>query len=413
VSEREGLLFAAADPAAARLAGALAWLWRLGPVLASPGPGAVAIGGKGDEDELSRLLREGRLAGAAVLGQGPGPAGPGDGILRIAADPDTEWGRLGFHRVLEALSGYLVETLDRPLVLLPRIGMLRIDDLPGTAQHQLEGRAKADRRQRRRLRRYVRACRRAGAVLNAAVPAQAFREGRRVPLDQVWPGSIAALRDGVAEGAVEAVCHGLLHLDTERLEHGELEFREFARLDEEEAGRRIDAAREWQAGAIGPSQTMVAPAWAYSEGALRAASRRKLPCFMRCEPGSVFGPGRMPESLDSGLGIRGLDYRPLGRLSGAGLPPTLVLHGTMIDARTGSFSFPADLLTAARLFTRRDLSRLPAVEGLDWVGASAYARALALHDQISVEGTEVRLPPGATARVLDRSGERQISSSTS
>ena len=412
MSGSAGSLFAASDEAAVRLAGAIAWLWRLGPVLDSPREGAVGFGGPGDRAELTRLVQSGSLAGGVVLGPGPEPREPDrsdeSGVLCIDTDPDAEWGRFGFHRVLEALSAYLVARLDRPLVLLPRIGMLRIDDLPGTAQHQLEGRAKTDGRQRRRLRRYVRACRRAGAVLNAAVPAQAFREGERVPLDRVWPGSISALREGVAEGAVEPVCHGLLHLDTERLEQGAVEFREFANLSEEEAGRRIDAAREWQAGALGEGGTFVAPAWAYSEGTLAAAERRGIPCFTRCEPGRTFEPGLISETLKGGLGIEGLDYSPLTRMAAAGLPPTMVLHGTMIDVRAGSFRSPAELVTAARLFLRRDLSRLPSLEGLRWIGASAYAETLALHDRIVVEDGEASLPPGATARLLDRAGERPV-----
>jgi hypothetical protein len=416
VSRPTGSLFAAADPAARRLAGAIAWLWRLGPALDAPRAGAVGIGGGADQAELARLVESGRLAGGVVLAPGLAPEeaerAAAAGLLRIGTDPDTEWGRFGVHRLLEAVSEYLVARLDRPLVLLPRIGMLRIDDLPGTAQHQLEGRAKTDRRQRRRLRRYVRACRRAGAVLNAAVPAEAFRGEERVPLDEVWPGSVSVLRGGVAQGAVEPVCHGLLHLDTERLEHGAVEFREFAHLSEDEAGSRIDASREWQARVLGKAGTFVAPAWAYSEGALAAAASRGIPCFTRCEPGATYAPGLISETLKGGLGIEGLDYRPLSRMAAAGLPPTMVLHGTMIDVRAGSFSLPADLITAARLFLRRDLSRLPSVAGLRWLGASAYAEALARHDRIVVEGSEVRLPPGSQARVLDHSGERQVKGSS-
>ena len=408
----EGGLFAAADPAAARLARALSWLWRLGPLLDAPHPGAVGFGGRGDESELSRLAGEGRLAGAVIFTEPQGSPAPDSagGLLRLSVDPELEWGRLGFHHLLDPISEYLIGRLDRPLVLLPAIGMLRIDDLPGTAQHQLEGRAKGDLRQSRRLRRYVRACRRAGAVLNVAVPAQALDGERRVPLDRIWPGSIAALRRGVAEGAVEAVCHGLLHLDTERLEYGAIEFREFAHLDEEEAGRRIDAARAWQAEAIGASSTFVAPAWAYSEGSLAAAARRGLPCFTRCEHGRVYSPGLLSETLNGGLGIRGLDYRPLPALAKVGLPPTLVLHGTMMDARTGGLGRPRGLVTALRLFLRRDLSRLPRVRGLRWVGASEYANTLARHDQVVVEQGEVRVPSGGRVRIRDSAGERAIGS---
>ncbi len=400
-----GALFAAADPRAARLAEVLAWLWRLGPLLTEPRSAAVGFGGRGDEVALSGLVDQGQLAGAVVFGgTGEQPRGAGEGLLWLEADPDAEWGLLGFERLLEPVASYLVERLDRPLLLLPPIGMLRLDDLPGTAQHQLEGRAKGDRRQRRRLRRYVRAFERAGAVLNVAVPAQAFEGGHRVPLDRVWPDSIAALREGAAAGAVEAVCHGLLHLDTEQLEHGAVEFREFAHLGEEEAGRRIDAASEWQEKAIAPPGTFVAPAWAYSEGALAAAASRGLACFTRCEPGHLHSPGRISETLKGGLGIRALDYRPLAALAALGLPPILVLHGTMLDARTGALG--KDPATALRLVLRRDLSRLPEVDGLSWVGAADLARALADHDQVVFERGEVRAPPGARVRVRDSGGER-------
>ena len=400
-----GALFAAADPRAARLAAVLAWLWRLGQLLEEPRSGAVGFGGTGDEAELSRLVGEGRLAGAVLFTEAADAHRvAADGLLRLEADPDAEWGLLGFHGVLEQVAEYLVERLDRPLVLLPAIGMLRLDDLPGTAQHQLEGRAKGDRRQSRRLRRYVTAFERAGAVLNVAVPSQALEGQERVPLDQVWPDSIAALRRGASQGAVEAVCHGVLHLDTERFERGAVEFREFAHLDEEEAGRRIDAARRWQETAIGASRTFVAPAWAYSEGALAAAASRGLPCFTRCEPGHLYSPGRISETLKGGLGINGLDYGPLGELAALGLPPIIVLHGTMLDARTGGLG--KDLPTAVRLYLRRDLSRLPEVTGLNWVGATDLAGALAAHHEVAFEQGEVRAPSGARVRVRDSLGER-------
>ncbi len=409
-----GALFAASDPAAARLAKAISWLWRLGPPLPSPQSGAVGIGGRGDESELSRLLGEGRLAGAVVLGAGAGTeraaAGGSGEILRVPADPDEAWGRFGIHELLEGISDYLLGRLERPLVMLPRIGMLRIDDLPGTAQHQLEGRAKSDRRQRRRLRRYVRAFERADAVLNVAVPAQALKGESRVPLNRVWPDSIAALREGAVNGAVEAVCHGLLHLDTAQLERGAIEFREFAHLDEEEAGTRIDTARAWQEKEIGPSRTFVAPAWAYSEGSIAAAARRGLPIFTRCEAGETYAQGRISETLKGGLGIEGLNYSPLTRMAAAGLPPTMVLHGTLIDVRTGSVGL-GEPVTALRLLWRRDLSRLPSVKGVRWLAASDYAEVLAQHDRIVFDGAAVRVPPGGQARALDRSGEHWVEGS--
>lgn len=387
------------------MASALAWLWRLGSILDSPEPGAVGFGGVGDAEGLTALVEEGALAGAVVFApEASGHAVVSNGVLVVAVDPDAEWGTLGMVGVLVPIAAYLVAQLDRPLVMMPAIGLIRVDDLPGTAQHQLEGRAKGDRRQRRRLRRYVRAFRRQGGVLNVAVPAEAFRDEVRVPLDEVWPNSIAEFRRGAEAGAVEAVCHGLLHLDTARLAEGEIEFREFAKLSAAEAGERIDAARAWQQRAIGPSSTFVAAAWTYSEETLQAADERDLPCFMRCRPGFVFEPGRIYETLIDGRGIHRLDYRPLAGIAGLGLPPTLVMHGTLLDSRAETLSLPRDGLAAARLAVRRDLSRLPHVTGVRWVGAGEYVERLERHAEIVVRDGVPIAPKGTAMRLWGRSG---------
>lgn len=450
MSNQEGCLYASADPAVSRLARALAWLWRLGPLLDSPRPGAIGVGGLEDADHLLRALDSGDLAGAIVFAPAPGggavptcrpTSGPSDfgslgtvaegypvfdagtpaassgrgahavlsrGALILAAEPDREWGGLGMAWILDAVRTYLVEHLSRPLVLLPRIGMLRLDDLPGTAHQQLIGRAKSDRRQQRRLRRYVRAFRRAGATLNVAIPAEAMRDGERVPLDWVWPRSIAVLREGVEARAVEPVCHGVLHLDTSRLQEGAIEFREFAQLDAEEAGRRIDSARAWQEKALGEGTTFVAPAWAYSDGTLAALAARDMPFFARSRPGHIYGDREMSETLISGKGNFRLDYRPFESLAESGLPPSVVLHGTVFDRRRASLDLPRDLPAVLKLVLGRDIGRLPGLSGLDWIGASAYSRVLRLHDQVVVRGSEVVAPEGATARVLDRSGMRSL-----
>jgi hypothetical protein len=452
VSDLGGCLYAAGDPAASRFAQGLAWLWRLGTVLGSPAPATVGVGGLSDADALFLAVERDELAGAIVFAPEPGAqvgavparrpssgptsfgalgtvagdypvfesgssvvasaAGPHavlcEGVLVLAVDPEQEWGGLGMAWMLDAVRSYLVGRLSRPLVMLPRIGMLRLDDLPGTAHQQLIGRAKSDRRQHRRLRRYVRAFKRAGATLNVAVPAEAMRDGVRVPLDLVWPKSIAVLKQGVEEGAVEPVGHGVLHLDTARLAEGEVEFREFAHLDLDEAGRRIDQCREWQARALGAGRTFVAPAWAYSEGALAALSDRGLPFFKRCGPGRIFEGDAMHETLISGKGNFRLDYRPLTALAEAGLPPTVVLHGTVFDGRRASLDLPRDLAAGLRLVLGRDIARLPGIEGVSWVGAGTYHEALRLHDRVVVRGDEVVVPAGASVRVLGRDGLRLV-----
>ncbi|MGZ8665698.1 MAG: hypothetical protein ACXWZM_01150, partial [Solirubrobacterales bacterium] len=74
------------------------------------------------------------------------------------------------------------------------------------------------------------------------------------------------------------------------------------------------------------------------------------------------------------------------------------------------FDLPRELTTALRLFLRRDLSRLPGVKGLSWVGASDFALTLARHDEVVVEEGEVRVPSGSRLRIRDSFGERTVES---
>ena len=73
-------------------------------------------------------------------------------MLAVAIDPERDWGRLDSFWAYEAISAHLDRMIERPLVRLPPIGCLRLDDTPGTAQHQMEGRAKGDAQQSKRIR---------------------------------------------------------------------------------------------------------------------------------------------------------------------------------------------------------------------------------------------------------------------
>ena len=138
--------------------------------------------------------------------------------LLLGADVASWWGRLEYHWVLEALEAFVTDVLGRAPVKLPPVGVVRLDDAPGTAQHQMQGDAKPDSRQSSRLRSLRVAYGSAGARLNVAVTAEALDGGGRVPLDEVWPDSVAQLRAGVAEESFEPVCHGLLHLVPEKMD---------------------------------------------------------------------------------------------------------------------------------------------------------------------------------------------------
>jgi hypothetical protein len=294
-------------------------------------------------------------------------------------------------------------------VLLPPVGCARLDDVPGTAQHQVQGDAHEDRRQLRRIRAMARAYSDAGATLNLAVAARALAPDERtqIPLEDVWPRSIAAIAAGVSDGAFEPVGHGYLHLDTDALERGEIEWREFARLDQDEAGRRIDAVLEWQQSVLGQRPaTFVAPAWGYSEGTLAAAEERHLPTWQRPMLGPLRSATAIHETIDSAFrGLRGVGYEPFAALAALGLPPTPIFHGGLFDLRMGQLRASRDVLSLARLAWRRDIVRLPSLRGVRWVGAGELAELLAAHDTISVDGDEVQLGDAGQAQLLGPGGQ--------
>jgi hypothetical protein len=417
-------LFVQPRSPASALARAISWLWRLGDPASDPDEEAVGIGVIDEANALDHLTASGRLSGAVILCPEPGhqvgwiPARrtvegvarfPGIGaiedqftvfeggtpqlrsdkgthtvrnqrVLAIGAGPDT-WGRLSIALLLESLSSFLTEISGCPPVTLPAIGVVRFDDFPGTAQHQLENQAKPDRRQARRMRRFRGAFQRSGNVLNVAACARALDRGEVVPLDQVWPDAVAELRRGANEGSVEPVCHGFLHLDPDAYARGEVEFREFARLDRTETERRVTATLAWQEERIGRPATFVAPAWAYGDFALEISASLGLAPWLKPEPGPlVEGSGVRETLIDGPPGLHHLDYSPLAALARLGLPPTIVMHGALLDDRVSTLRRPRDLLALARLVVRRDIARLPGVPGLRWIGASEYAHLVRTHD---------------------------------
>jgi peptidoglycan/xylan/chitin deacetylase (PgdA/CDA1 family) len=234
----------------------------------------------------------------------------------------------------------------------------------------------------RRIREVTRLYRRAGARLVVAVPSEALVDGRPEPLDAVWPESIAALREGTEAGVLEPACHGTLHLDVEAFTRGEVEPKEFARLGQDEASRRIAKAADWLRRAIGEPASFIAPAWGYSPGTLAAAADSGLPIWQAPRPGPlVSGPEVFETTRDSLQGINRLDYRFLAALARVGLPPTVVLHGRLLDHRRATLDLPGDALACLRLAVHPDLVRIPYVRGLRWVGARELVEALRAHDE--------------------------------
>lgn len=430
----DGAIYCAEDSPAAGLATGLSWIWRLGPVRSRPDPAACGFGTAAEAGVLSDLVAAGGLAAAVILcgdaGAGEGPVPPrrrtggiprfdggtrvrGDftlfeagepavastlgthavvdgGTLMVGIDPDRDWGRLDSFWAYEAIAAHLELRIDRPLAKLPAIGCLRLDDTPGTAQHQLEERAKGDAQQSRRLRALAANLRDEGAVLNVAVCAQALEGGRRVPLEQVWPDSVEALRDGIGMGAYETICHGLLHLDPDALERGEVEYTEFARLDAATAADHLDGALDWQSRVLARPTVFVAPAWSYGPAADAAGADRGLVRWYRARPGPLLDEGRFYETLIGELlGLYKLDYTPLQRLAALGIPPVIAMHGALLDGRLASLKAHREYALLARLLVKRDVRRLAELDGIRWVGAGELIEELAAHT-----GTD-RLGPAA------------------
>lgn len=439
-----GRLVAAPASAERGLAELVAWLWRLGEVQDEPVAGAVGFGGPGEAAALRALVAERRLAGAVILAAGDGEESPSlparrtvDGVARfrdvarvegrhtllgsgtpavrsslgahavaddrvlVAGAGAERWGHLTDWWLLPALAQFLPRVLGRPLVALPPVGCLRLDDAPGTPELQLLGTAKDDATESERIRGILGALERSGSRLVVAVVARALRDEGVVPIEEVWPQAIALLADGVERGLLEPACHGLLHLDPAEHAAGRVEAKEFARLDREQAGRHLDEALAWMDERLGRPGSFIAPAWGYGDGALDAARERGLPTWMPPVPGPLLDGCLLRETLHDGLpGLTRLGYAPLERLAAAGLPPTVVFHGRLLDGRMERLRAARDGMTLARLLRRRDLDRIAALPGVRWIGAGELVDRLRAHAATEWDGDRVVAPDGAEAVLI-------------
>jgi hypothetical protein len=85
----------------------------------------------------------------------------------------------------------------------------------------------------------------------------------------------------------------------------------------------------------------------------------------------------------------GLSYQPFADLAALGMPPTPVLHGGLFDLRMEQLRAARDPVSFARLALRRDLLRIPAVEGLRWIGAGELVELLRAHETVTARGSEI------------------------
>jgi hypothetical protein len=450
----EGCLYVPPGSPALRFAQGLSWLWRLGELSSEPDSGLVGLGWAEESGDLYSLVQRGDLAGAVIFADRPGSdVGPlpgrarrrgvadfGDGdavqgqfacltegepALRsslgvhttreerwmvVGADPSAVWGALDGFWILPALADFLVEILERPLVMLPPVGWARYDDVPGNGYQQLMKRDKPDREWKDRIDRLASAFGEAGAVLNMAVTARGYVDQREVNIEEIWPEAVASLAKGIEAGAFEPLCHGYLHVDTTALDAGRIEPREFGQMPLEEAERKLAFALEWMPKTLGAEpSSFIAPTWAYSDGIREALAQRGLAAWLGPQPGPLLQDGNVRESMISTLeGLYRLNYGPLRRFAEAGYPPTVVIHGGLFDGRFQGISLPRDAVTYAQLYLKRDLFRVPWVEGVRWVGAGELIAHFRRHDQIEVSGSEIVAPEGTVAVVRDRSGSRPL-----
>ena len=198
-------LYVAPDSAARAFTEAIAWLWRLGPVQLEPSGRAMGFGAAGEAGTLGRLIARGQLAGGVVFAAsetGDRPLRPGsrvaegiadfpdgrakgaftvfregrpvlrsglgahaveqDGVLYLGASPG-DWGTVSAYWLFGVIAEMLQRTLARPLIMLPPLGCIRLDDVPGTGLQQLLGRDHPDSTMARRIRgltrRYARTAR--------------------------------------------------------------------------------------------------------------------------------------------------------------------------------------------------------------------------------------------------------------
>lgn len=390
------------------LARALDWLWR-------PRGGVLGVGTGAEREALEGSLSAGEMNGLVILddkvrtirGEALFESGMrlrgefgllGDGepwlrsslgvhaavrgrTLALAASADGGWGTLRFAWVVTAIARFCEERLQMKLDRIPPVGCLRIDDIPGTAEFQLEGRAKSDRVQMRLATRLAEKAAAEGAVLNIAVACRALGPDREVvPLEEVWPRATAALKKGVARGALEPVCHGWLGLVPAALERGEIDFHEYEPLSLQEARETLSAVSRWQEENLGPATTFVAVDWTYGEHARAAAAELGLVSWLPPEPGPLAEADAVRETLAGHLeGVAGVDLSPVTALAKAGVPPTVTLHGRSLDRRRETFRLPGDGLALARALIKRDIVRLLELDGVGWLGAGEFARRVQAH----------------------------------
>lgn len=448
-------IYAAPTSRVRRFAEAIAWLWRLGPVRDRPDESSIAIGWEDEVVELRRLLGDGGLAGAALFTTRPGPRdeplpsrhrrfgmptigsagrvagefilleGLGEPVVSselgahairderwivLGADPETSWGAYDAAWSLVALADFLADVLDRPLVMLPPLGCARLDDLPGDGYHQVAGNAKSDARQLRRVRRLTDLFAAAGGRMNLAIPPRTLVDGREAPVDELWPKTVAAIRGGVEAGCLEPIHHGYLHLDTDEWAQGRLSPREFEHVGREETERRVDTALAWSAETFGEARrTFVAPTWAYGEHLHDVLAARDIPAWVPARVGPLVDGNIARETVCSTMeGLAGLDYRPLGALAAAGLPPTVTAHGGLFDARLHGLLDWRQGVTTARLFGRRDLYRAPWSPDVRWIGATELVDRLRAHGRVAFDGSGPVGPSGTEVVLRDRDGARTV-----
>ena len=101
-----------------------------------------------------------------------------DGMVYLGAATDR-WGTASAYWVFGAVADLLRRTLTRPLIVLPPLGCIRLDDVPGTGLQQVTGRAHPDGTMASRIRSITIATARQGRSSSSPSPPRRSSTARR------------------------------------------------------------------------------------------------------------------------------------------------------------------------------------------------------------------------------------------
>ncbi len=196
------------------------------------------------------------------------------------------------------LANWLHWTVKKDFPRMEPLAIIRIDDLPLTAEKiaMLGGTVspRLDRARARMIRRLRRFGERSGCLITMMYSSH-YQTGQGLaPIAPAMPASIREMALGVKSGAFEIGCHGMVHLRDPASKKKDLDPREFLDLDQEETKQHLQACETEIKQLFGVSPAgFVAPAWGYNPGITKQVAGRRYRVIVdssqhvasgRCDP---------------------------------------------------------------------------------------------------------------------------------